>query len=261
MKAIFAINKKFMDYTPLELITLIKNNSKYVDGFEIYIDYKNEFELKYLYDFAYCCKQNNYHFQVHGDSNLSVNDQIEFLKMLEGIYDMLNYKIHVVLHSINNSVIDTTNYLNEVIDNINNSKLIISLENLNDSTRRQRLDVNDITPIIANDERLFLTYDVGHVMIEYNDVLDMNPNLVPLISNIHIHSLDYSYCEGFDHKPIFKGDMNWNKIIKFILFLKNNNYDDSIVFEYDLFSCPGDTIEERIISYCNSIDYVAERFK
>ena len=69
------------------------------------------------------------------------------------------------------------------------------------------------------------------------------------------------FSEGYDHKPIFKNDEHWNEIIKGILFLKRNNYDKSIVFEYDLNTCPGNNIKEKIISYCESIDYVSERIK
>ena len=267
MKSILSINKKFMLFSPYELIELVKKNSKYIDGFEIYIDYHNENEIRYLKELADYCKIYNYHFQVHGDSSLCLEEQIDFLKLLEQIYDLLGYKINVVLHSINaetneKSIELTTDYLNEITNQIDNSKLIISLENLNNIPFEERLNINDVLPIVANNEKIFLTYDIGHEIVDYNSVTNIDSNLINLISNVHIHSTNYDiYSGGFDHKPIFKNDINWNNIIKAILFLKNNDYENSIVFEYDLYACPGNNIEEKLISYCDSIDYVSERIK
>lgn len=100
MRIIMSINKKFMEYNPRELIDLIKNNSKYIEGFEIAINYYDKKELEYLEELAFQCKKNNYYFQVHGSSNLPIEDQLSFLHMIEKISDNLGYKIHVVLHSI-----------------------------------------------------------------------------------------------------------------------------------------------------------------
>lgn len=267
MKSILSVNKKFMIFSPYELIELVKKKSKYVEGFEIYIDYHNENEIKYLKELASYCKMNNYHFQVHGDSTLNLKEQIDFLKLLEQIYDLLGYKINVVLHSINAETNEkskklTIDYLNEITNAIDNSKLIISLENLNNIPFMDRLNINDVLPIVANNEKIFLTYDIGHEIVDYNSVTSIDSNLINLISNVHIHSTNYDiYSGGFDHKPIFKKDTNWNIIIKAILFLKNNDYENSIVFEYDLYACPGNNIEEKLISYFDSIDYVSERIK
>ncbi len=270
MKSILSINNKFMCYTPNELIKLVKENSKYIDGFEIYVDYHNPVEMEYLKELANCCKLNNCHFQVHGNSYLSLNEQISFLKILESLSNLFDYKINVVLHSVKASTNEesiklTTDYITNLVSAIDNSKITLSLENLNDIPGEDRLDINDIIPIVANDENIFMTYDIGHEIVEYHEIMkndEKSEYTVPLISNVHIHSTNYDfYSSGFDHKPIFKGDSNWNDIIKGIIFLKHNNYDKSVVFEYDLYACPGETIEEKIISYCESIDYVSERFK
>jgi len=267
MKSIIAVNNKFMDYTPYELVELIKTNSKYTDGFEIYINYQNKEELKYLKDLATCCKKNDYHFQVHSTSTLTSEQQINFLKELEELSDYLEYKINVVLHSVKAQTSEeslklTLKYLEEIMPNVNHEKVTISLENLNDIPGDDRLNLTDVLPIVANTENLFLTYDIGHDIVDCNDVTGINKEMIPFISNVHIHSTNHdTYIGGFDHKPIFKGDEKWNEIIKSILYLKNNNYDKSIVFEYEINICPGDTLEERIISYCKSMDYVAERFK
>lgn len=266
MRIIISINNKFMEYNPKELINIIKSNSKYIEGFELAVNYYDKKELEFLEELAFQCKKNNYCFQVHGNSTLPIEDQISFLHMIEKISDNLGYKIHVVLHSISSdtkekSIEITSNYLDNLTKIIDKNKIQIGLENLNDSGGEDRLDKTDITPIVANDESIFLTYDIGHEIIEYGKITDLNIALIPLISNVHIHTINNHYSDGFDHKPIFKNDKYWNEILKSILFLKNNNYDDSVVFEYDLDSCPGNTTLDRIKSYCDSIDYVAERIK
>lgn len=267
MKSIISINNKFMSYNPYELVEFIKLNSKYTDGFEIYIEYQNKDELQYLKDLANICKKENMHFQVHSSSALSLEEQIEFIKILENMSDFLGYKINIVLHSVQaltseESYLLTLDYIKSILNLVDHSKVIISLENLNDIPGDDRLNIIDILPIIANNENLFLTYDIGHEVVDYNDVTAVNPELIPFVSNVHIHSTSYDeYIGGFDHKPIFKGDEKWNTIIKSILYLKHNGYDKSIVFEYDLLICPGDTLEEKLLSYCKSIDYVSERFK
>lgn len=266
MKPLISINKKFMDYNPTELNQIVLNNSNYIEGYEIYIDYNNQEERKYLEELAFICHKEKKHFQVHGNSNLPLETQIEYIKYLENISDYLGYKINIVLHSISAATTEesiklTTDYLNSITDAIDENKIIISLENLNDSGNIDRLDKNDITPIVANNEKVYLTYDIGHEIADYSNILTLNSEIIPLISNVHIHTFNNFFSEGYDHKPIFKNDEHWNEIIKGILFLKRNDYTGSIVFEYDLNTCPGNTTKERIISYCSSIDYVAERIK
>ena len=73
--------------------------------------------------------------------------------------------------------------------------------------------------------------------------------------------MNFNYSFGFDHKPIYKNDKYWNELIKGLIFLKINNYEHGIVFEYDLYACYGNDLKEKIVSYAKSIDYVAERLK
>lgn len=266
MKTLMSINKKFMSLNSFELIELVRNNSKNIDGYEICIDYNNHDEIEYLKQLAYNCKKNNLLLQIHGDSSLELEKQIECFGLLKELSDLLGYRINVVLHPISKnskkeSIEVTTNYLENLTKTIDNNKCIISLENLNDDNKEDRLDHNDIMPIVMNNENVYLTYDMGHVLAEYGDVTSINENMIPLITNIHLHTMNNKYSSGFDHKPILKGDENWNYIMKAITFLKFNKYNGPVVFEYDLYACNGNTLQDKIINYAKSIDYVAERIK
>ena len=265
MNKLISINTKFMGLNPTDLINIIKENSKYTDGIEIAInDYYKEKD--YINNLAYICKKNNYIFQIHGNSNYPKEEQVKILKEIETLSDYLDYKIHVVLHPITCNTVEeskqiTYEYMNYITDNIDNDKIIISLENLENYNNYEnlRLTIDDIHDIVANNENIYLTYDIGHEIVQYGKVIDIKDYLIPLITNIHLHTNNNNYSDGFDHKPIYENDHNWNIIIKSILFLKHINYDQSIVFEYDLNACEGNSIEEKIISYCKSIDIISER--
>lgn len=266
MKCLMSINEKFMKYTPKDLVDLVKENSKYVDGFEIYINASDKNQVDYLKQISFECNKENIYLQIHGDSSLSMEQQQQFLILLNEISDFLGYKINVVLHpitstSIADSIKVTTIYMAQVIEMADLNKVVISLENLNDYLEEDRLNKEDIIPIIANNEHLYFTYDIGHEISEYGNLTGIDDLLLSRLSNVHIHTINYHYSEGFDHKPIYEHDQCWNKLIKGLTYLKNNHYDKGIVFEYDLYECPGEDLKEKIISYAKSIDYVAERIK
>lgn len=266
MKSIMSINFKFFEKTPSELVNFVLENSKYLDGFEICVNYINKYEIDYMFEIANLCKKHSLHFQVHGDSSKDIDTQINFLESLYSIYDILGYPINVVLHPItdNNhtlSTIKTIEYTSTITEIIDSSKIQITLENLNDDLDDDRLNKEDITPIVCNNEKLFFTYDIGHEIDEYGAITDLNKEMIPLIKNIHLHSKTTNYDAGFDHDPIREDDPKWNEILKGILFLKNNHYDGTIVFEYNLYKCIGDTLDDKIKDYLKSMDFVSLRFK
>lgn len=265
MKEIMSINSKFMEITPKELVELVINNSKCVKGFEISVDYYNSNEVKYMIELANECSKNNLLFQIHGNSNVSLENNICFIKIVEGLSNLFDYKINIVMHSLiadttQEAIEKTTKYLNSLTSQIDNDKVTISLENLNDIHHEDRLNKEDIVSIICNNENIYMTYDIGHEIIDFGNITDLNEALIPLISNVHLHTYSNKYEDGFDHKPIFENDEHWSQILKGILFLKNNNYKGNVVFEYDLYACIGNTIEEKIKSYISSMDYVGQRF-
>ena len=260
MKSLISVNKKFMDINPRKLVELILK-SKYTKGIEIFIN-NNEIEWKYLDDLVFEIKKNNLVLQIHGDSTLSLIEQIKYLKKIEKYSEYLNYPIVVTLHSIydsdiNMSIKKTIEYLQDIVNNIDNNKIIISLENLNDIKDYDRLEKELITPIILNDEKVYFTYDIGHEIINYGKIIDLNKYLIDEIKNIHIHTMN---DRGMDHMPIYKNDINWELIIKSLAYLINNNYSGNIVYEYDLNRCNGNNIIEKITDYLSSIDFVSEHY-
>ncbi len=261
MKSLMSINYKFMELSPKELIGLVLE-SKYCKGVEIYIEKDNPFENKYLDDLIYEIQRNDLVLQIHGDSRIPLEEQIDFLKRIENYSSILGYPITITLHSVYNEDKEiskelTINYFTELLSKIDNNKLIICLENLNDDGPLDRLEKEYIRPIILNDNRLYMTYDIGHEIADYGDITNIDGYLMDEIRNIHIHTHD---GQGHDHQPIYENSLFWDSVLKGILFLVINGYTYNVVFEYDVYACHGNTLKEKIEDYLKSIDFVSERF-
>ena len=261
MKSLISVNSKFMVLNPTELVNLILN-SKYTKGIEIYINFENDFQQKYLNDLVFEINKNNLILQVHSDVEIEFDKQLDYMRQLEKYSDYLGYPIIVTLHTIydenqEESIIKTRNYIGDLINNIDNKKILIALENLNNARGFNRLGKEEITNIILNDDRMFFTYDIGHEIANYGEITNVDNYLIEELRNVHIHSKDN---QGRDHWPIYKNDIHWNEIIKALMYLVNNKYKYNIVYEYALEYCYGETTKERVIDYLNSIDFVSERY-
>ena len=261
MKSIISINNKFMEISPKKLVELIKG-SKYTKGVEIYVNIDSDFELKYLDDLVFELKNNDLILQIHGNIELEMNSQINYLKKIESYSDYLGYPITLTLHTIYDedqkvSLEKTTNYMCELFEYIDSSKFIFCIENLNDIKDLDRLNKSDIEPLVLNDERIYFTYDMGHEIADYGSITDLDIYMIDEIRNVHIHTNDGI---NNDHIPIYRNDKNWDKIIKSLTFLIVNHYKYNIVYEYGLDFCSGNTVEEKIKDYLFSIDLVSEKY-
>ena len=261
MKSLISINRKFMDINLKDFIELI-NNSKYTKGVELYIDIHNDDEIKYLNDLIYELKKYNLILQIHGNSELDIKEQIKFLKLLENISDYLEQKIVVTLHSIYNenkelSLILTKEYISKVANSVDNEKVVICLENLNDVPGYDKLEKEYIRDYLVKNKEVYFTYDIGHEIADYGNITNLDNDFIKDIRNIHIHTND---GKGNDHQPIYLNDSNWNKVVKGIVFLINNNYQYNIVYEYDLYACHGETKVDKVKDYLSSIDLVSEHY-
>lgn len=261
MNSLISVNKKFMDISAKELVNLI-TTTKYVKGIEFGISDLNDKEIQYLDQLVFELGRNNLILQVHGSSSLTVDEQVNFLKKIENYADYLGSNIVVTLHSIYDddkelSRNKTLSYFNSVIDKIDNNKITLCLENLNDIKNQDRLEKEYLEPIVLNNENLFFTYDLGHELVDYGNMTNLDSYMIESIRNVHIHSHDEI---GTDHMPIYKTDMYFQNLLKGIVYLINNKYKYNIVFEYDLYKCRGESIEEKIKDYLDSIDFVSSRF-
>ncbi len=262
MKSIMSVNVfKFMPVSPKRLVELIKE-SKYTKGVEVYLDCNKEDELKYLDDLVYELYRNDLILQIHGDVEWDYDKQLKFVKKLEEYSSYLGYPIVYTLHTIYDedleaSLSKTIDYISKLLSEIDESKITVCLENLNCVRGYTRLNKEGIKKYVINDEKLYFTYDIGHVIADYGNITDLDVYMMEDVRNVHIHSHDGM---GNDHMPIYKEDTYWNSIMKGLTFLILNNYQYNIVYEYDLNFCRGDSTEDRIKDYLASIDYVSQKY-
>ena len=254
MKAIISINKKFMEVSPKKLIEMI-SNTKYVKGIEINIDSSSDFELNYLHNLVFELKKNNMILQIHGNSDLSLEEQFKYLIILEDYSKYLGYTVLVNMHPIydenkDESIIKTSDYMSNIINEVDSSKLKICIENLNDMDNRDRLSKEEIIPIVVTNKLLYFTYDMGHELMDYGHLVDFDNGIISKIANVHVHTNNGKA----DHMPIYKNDVFWNELLKGVKLLVKNKYQNNIVYEYDLYECNGNSIEEKIHDYLKSID-------
>lgn len=266
MNSLISINAKFMSLTPKELIELLKP-SKYLKGLEVYIDrgdndygLSTSYQLDYLDKLVYELKKNNLLLQIHGNIELDLEEQVKFIKKIEEYSDYLEYPIIFTLHTkfIDNpdeSLKKTNEYIEELLKNIDTEKVVVCIENLNDCEGINRLEKEYLKPLVLNNEKLYFTYDIGHELFDFGEITNLDKYMIEKLKNVHIHTFNLSKA---DHMPIYKNDMNWNKIIKSITYLKTINYNENVVFEYDLNKCIGNSVDERINDYIKSIDLVSE---
>lgn len=89
-------------------------------------------------DLVFELKKNNLILQIHGDIEIDFVKQLEYVKRLEKYSDYLGYSIVLTLHTIydDNEEISkskTIEYLSNLISAIDNRKIIVCLDNLNDA--------------------------------------------------------------------------------------------------------------------------------
>jgi sugar phosphate isomerase/epimerase len=266
MISLISVNDKFKGVSAHDIVTKLVN-SRFAKGVELCADPRDEEMMNYLDDFVHECKENNILFQIHGDSTLPLDIQKEYLDKLSKYSNYLEYPINVVLHTLPSETVEESlhssqEYFGELLDHIDTNKIRLSIENLNDSVGKMRLDKHEMLPLMMNDERLYMTYDIGHDIADYGKITDLDEELVKRLSNIHLHEASMYHDEiGYDHRPINDEGENFERVLKGILYLKHIKYDGPVTFEYDLFYCDGNTIEERIDSYIYSIDDTSEHLQ
>ena len=265
MISVISMNEKFKPISPNDMIKKLLD-SKYAKGIEMYVDPDDKELMDYTDILVEACRDNNLLFQIHGNSEFDLDKQKKFMDKLASYSDILGYPINVVMHSLmresnEESIKESQDYLGELLEYIDPNKIKLSVENLNDSYDCIRLDKTEFIPIMYNYERLYMTYDVGHDIADHGNITDLDPLLYSRLSNVHLHAIDALYNEGYDHKPINDEDPEqFQQVLKGILFLKSLKYDGPITYEYDVYQCDGDTLEEQVDNYIKSIDDTTEHF-
>jgi hypothetical protein len=252
MKLIMSINYKFMKISPSELINKVKNTD--INGFEVCFNIKDVQEVNYVTKLAKIIATTDLILQFHGDSELSIEDIYNYLNLINEFSKTTNKKCNIVFHSIfKNNIIqsmqETIVLFNNILEYVdkNHYNLSISIENLNNINNEDRLNKDDLIPILKQYNQLYFTYDIGHELVEYHKILPIAKLHLERLNNIHIHSFhdddDHQILNAYNNKEL------WLKAINYINEIK---YSGTLVFEYNLYCFNGD-VENKIDLYIKSI--------
>lgn len=262
MKVLLSVNNKFFEKNSFELIDYIesKDERKIIDGFELFINIENEYEKNYLFSFATICKNKNYIFQFHGDSSLSIENQKLYLDKIDELSKIIDKKINIVLHPITSVTFEeelkkTNEYFSIILNYIymNNYNLSVSIENLNSTAKFFRLSKDYLTPILYNNMDLNFTYNVGHELIEYGKTTDLTEILKNRLINVHIHT----FLNTMDHMFINDENINKEKWVKALNYLKLIKYDNTLVLEYSI-DYMGNNLDEKLDNYLKCANFIEE---
>lgn len=263
MNLLLSLNKKFFEINPNEIISMINelDDKKIIKGMEMCIGSFSIEEQDYITALSKLCSQNNYYFQLHGNSNYDIKTQKKAMDFINEISKIVGYKINVVLHPVEDNIldkhlIDSNLYFSQVLNYIyeNNYNINISIENLNSTTHHLRLSKELILSVLSNNEELNFTYDIGHEIVEYGKIIDLDEVLIKRMNNIHIHT----FKNTFDHLPIEENDENKLKWLKGLEYLKYLKYNGNIVLEYDIYEVKGNGINEKVQNYIRSAYFISQ---
>lgn len=263
MKILMSINYKFMSKTPKDLIDIINKQNSQVGGFEVCVNINNENEVNYLRKLAFEAYRNNLVLQMHGTTYNNDNENFRYLDFINEISNIMQSSISIVYHSLCNekkeeSIKNSINFFNKISDYIKqkNYNITLSIENLNDLDNQDRLNKNDLIPILESVPNLNFTYDIGHELIDYGNIIDLKKILLNRLINVHIHTFNNCY----DHQILTDIDEHKNQWIKGITYLKIVGYDNTLVLEYDINAYKYDYFDEKLIAYLKSINVINEYF-
>ena len=256
MKILLSINYKIFDESPDTLIKKI-DGIKEISGFEVHIDMNNGYERDYLRRLAHLCNEKDLILQIH--SSITEDDEIiphiDYYHEIETIY---NKPINMVNHPLGSDNI----YLAQEKTNILFSKILnyiyehcyrinVSIENLNSMRGIMRLSKDYLIPILSNNQDLFFTYDIGHEIMEYGKLVDLNDLFIERIVNVHIHTFEAEE----EHLPIKEDSPNKLMWVKAINYLRQIGYDGAITLEYDMNKI-GNNFDEKIDGFIEEAKFM-----
>lgn len=257
---LISINRKFMHIPADELLDTI---ARKCNGLEVCFDFHNKREMAYMDQLAKGAAKRGLLFQIHGDSNLEIEDQIKFLDYVASLPKYYSGPTKVTLHPLcdedyTEAMCKTENYFGKLLERIDHKKITICAENLNSYCGESRIGLYDLINIFGfpKGDGLCFTCDVGHLLWDLKNgirhamsysFLDREKQRRVMWANIHIHDCD----DVEDHLPIRKESANYDWLSDAAKLGR------VVVFEYNLDACKGKTKREKVDDYLNSIQQIS----
>lgn len=259
MKFILSINHKFFHLSPGEFINSWKKYDKdnLISGIEVYVNIKNSGELDYLKKLSQEIKKNKWILQIHGPSIDRLNE--ELLEYYNHISQITKQNIRITCHpidkhqNIDHNIFESYSLFDKYsnIINKNNYNLTLLIENLNNLKGQIRPNLQDINPIYSYLNNVFLCWDIGHEVDNYECKYQLSNIQLEKLKNIHIH--DIGPIE--DHYPFDYDRTDYKRVMQ---YLKEINYKENIVLEIALDYLKGNNFDQKQINYIKQIQLLKE---
>ena len=260
MKSLISVNNKFMEIPAAELMSMV---SEYADGVEVYVDYSNNNELNYLDELARIASEKQLWLQVHGQIECDTEEQEQFLDRISRYgFNHIPVTFHPIYREdAEESITMTIGYLKEIVRYVKQKcpNLEILIENLNDWEGRHRLKMREVKRVIDAVPELGVTYDIGHVIADgamsVEDIISPVDGCAQKNRNLHVHSCKTAII---DHQPIYQGDKKWNIATQALAHFSSV---PTVVFEYDVYACRGNSLREQVLDYLQTFAPIMDEVK
>ncbi|MDD5064957.1 MAG: hypothetical protein PHQ35_09420 [Phycisphaerae bacterium] len=193
-----------------------------IDGVEVCVDKVDREYLDLLHKYHFKILQFHMPDLVEDDLLVEIN---KFKKTL------------LVLHPPDKNVAKMSR---EIISKTHHS---VTLENLNPTNGKKRLDLDGVCKVVKKVKGLGLCWDIGHEnQTRYNYSTPITPQ------NVHLHDFNHT-----DHQPFYYGNVDYRKAME---YLTKTGYKGNVVVEFAFEYLHGDTMGEKIQEYLKQISMI-----
>lgn len=176
----------------------------------------------------------------------------ELSKIVDKNIDIVFYPLSC--DTIDESIKDTDIYFSKMLNYVyfNDYNINISIENLNSMVDCVRLSKDYLTSVLYNNMDLYFTYDVGHEIMEYGKLSDLDDVFIERLRNVHFHTFN----NAIEHLPVDYHEYNKDCWVKALLYLKSLNFKGTLVLEYNFYEL-GNSYNERFDNYLNCFKFIS----
>ncbi|WP_332628447.1 TIM barrel protein [Halalkalibacter flavus] len=256
MKYLLGITNKFIDFDqePKEWINSWKevNRDNLIDGFEIYMNMKDEKENEYYLALVEELIKEDWIVQVHApDIDKCLNDRM--ITYLVKLASSLNNPLKVNVHPVSSTIsmehnkkltIEAANQLEAAIKGKN---ICFVVENLNKVQNPFRLYKDDFQEIFHKNTKIGFCWDVGHEVDDEICTYSLPEIFEENLQSIHLHDVN----ELSDHQPFYYDNTNLGKLTD---YLESINYKREIVFEIAYDYLEGNSLRKKQIEYLRQVE-------
>lgn len=265
MKMLLSVSDLFYEKNINEIFSYIKkyDTKQIVGGMELNITSIDKNKYEQIQKIIYKLKENDMAMQIHAaDLSKDMATNYEFLELYNKIANIYQEELNITYHPFEyvENIQDAIYKSNIVLDKMekyitgNKYNIKICLENLDNVRNRKRLKLKDIEEIVEHVDNTYITYDIGHELVENICTYSVPTKIESKIKNIHIHDID-----GFHtHHPFMQGSIDLDRTFSYLKWI---DYSGNIVLEIAMEYFNNSSFEFKIRDYIEEFNKVNRYLK